>query len=290
MSKLDIAGESVNLTHLNKIMFPEIGLTKADLIDYYIRMAPHILPYLKNRPYSMLCFPHGQSDEAFYQKKRPEGAPDYVASISIAHKEKVVDWSLVNNLPSLVYMVNRYCIEMRAWFSKVGHLNEPDVAIFDLDPPDNAGFSMAVKAALRIHEILTELKLVHFVKTSGASGLHVMVPIRPTPYEAVRAFLKLICKLLEQESPELFTTQRLIEKRKGRIYLDAVQNGRGKTLPSPYSLRATSTATVSTPVTFEELPRIAPQNFTIQNIESRLKKVGDLLEPFYTCSQALPEL
>ena len=250
-----VEGKEVALTNLDKIYFPEIGGTKAELIDYYIRMSPYILPYLKDRPFSMLHYPDGIHGKTFYQKQRPDDAPDWLQSVNLPSGEKTIDWCLVNDLPSLIYMANRSCIETHAWFSRLPELNNPDVAIFDLDPSGNTGYKEAVAAALLVKTALDAYNLFSVPKLSGKTGVHVVVPIEPTPFEKVREFLKKLCSSIENVQPSLFTTERIIAKRGDKVYLDAVQNGRGKTLPSPYSVRATPNANVSASVTWEELKK-----------------------------------
>lgn len=284
----EIEGRKLVLTNLDKVYFPEINGTKAELIEYYLHMARYILPYLRNRPFSMLHYPHGVDGETFFQKQRPSDAPDWLAGMPIASSTKTVDWCLVNDTPSLLYMVNRSCIEMHAWFSRISSLNEPDVAIFDLDPSGNTGFPEAVEAALLVKTALDAYGLIAVPKISGKTGVHVTVPIQPAPYEKVRAFLTKICKAIEQTRPELFTTERTIAKRGDKVYLDAVQNGRGKTLPSPYSVRATPRANVSAPVTWAELKSgVTPDQFHMRNMEQRVKEVGDLFAPVYAMRQKL---
>ena len=188
-------------------------------------------------------------------------------------------------------MANRSCIETHAWFSRLPNLDSPDVAIFDLDPSGETGFSDAVEAAMLVKTALDAYGLWAIPKLSGKTGVHVVVPIEPTPFEKVRHFLKVVCKSMEEARPSLFTTQRVIAKRGNRVYLDAVQNGRGKTLPSPYSVRATAKANVSAPVTWAELQKgVFPEQFTIRNMNKRMNKAGDLFAPVYTTRQPLPDI
>ncbi len=291
MSTMVINGRQVEVTNLDKVMFPEVGINKAELINYYIRYAKYILPWLKDRPFTMVPYPHGVEGKHFYQKRQPEKAPDYLHSVTLSTEKGEIEWSLVNDLPSLVYMANRACIEMHAWFSRVPHLLEPDVAIFDLDPSGNTGYEDAVAAAKLIRIILKDLGVKAFPKTSGATGLHVVIPIEPTPYETVREFLTAVCKMVVQADPTHYTIERTIKKRGDRVYLDAVQNAKGKTIPSPYSVRATSEATVSTPITWEELEQgINPKQFTLKTMDQRMKDVGDIFQPVYGMRQRLPTI
>lgn len=286
-----VEGKEVALTNADKLYFPKIGATKAELIEYYIRMAGYILPYLKGRPFSMLHYPDGIGGKTFYQKQRPADAPAWLQSVSVPSSEKTVDWCLVNDLPSLIYMANRSCIEMHAWFSRLPALDTPDVAIFDIDPSGSTGFSEAAAAALLIKTALDAYGLTGFPKLSGKTGVHVVVPIAPVPYEQARDFLKRICGSIARVQPRLFTTERSIAGRGDRVYLDAVQNGRGKTLPAPYSVRATTDANVSAPVTWRELQNgVTPGDFTMRGMAARLEAVGDLFAPVYSMRQRLPTL
>lgn len=290
-SVFDVEGKDVTLTNLTKIYFPKIGAAKAELVEYYIRMSPYILPYLKDRPFSMLHYPDGIDGKSFYQKQRPQDAPDWLHGIKLPSGEKTIDWCLVNDLPSLIYMANRSCIEMHAWFSRVPDTDKPDVAIFDLDPSGDTGFREAAAAALLVRTALEAYQLQGYPKLSGKTGVHVVVPITPVPYEYAREFLKRICAGIEAAQPELFTTERTIVKRQNRVYLDAVQNGRGKTLPAPYSVRATPDANISAPVTWQELQDgITPDAFTIRNMDARIKAMGDLFAPVYSLRQKLPAI
>lgn len=284
-----VEGREVNLTNLEKIYFPEINGSKAELIDYYIRMSPYILPYLKNRPFSMLHYPDGIYGKTFFQKQRPEDAPEWLQSAALPSGEKSIDWCLVNDLPSLIYMANRSCIETHAWFSRLPEPDNPDVAIFDLDPSGNTGFADAATAALLIKTALDAYGLWSIPKLSGKTGVHVVLPIRPAPFDKVRGFLSAVCRKVERAQPDKFTTERTIAKRGDKVYLDAVQNGRGKTLPSPYSVRATPGANVSAPVTWEELQKgLSPTDFHMRNIEERVKNKGDIFDPVYALRQELP--
>lgn len=290
-SVFEVEGKDVTITNPEKIYFPKIGGSKAELIEYYIRMSPYLLPYLKERPFSMLHYPDGIDGKTFYQKQRPQDAPQWLKSVKLPSGEKTIDWCVVNDLPSLIYMCNRSCIEMHAWFSRLPDIEKPDVAIFDLDPSGDTGFKEAAAAALLVKATLDTYGLTGIPKLSGKTGVHVVVPIAPVPYEQAREFLKRICQSIENAQPDLFTTERTIFKRKNRVYLDAVQNGRGKTLPSPYSVRATPDANVSAPVTWDELRGgITPDSFTMRNMDERIKSVGDLFSPVYTLRQRLPAI
>jgi bifunctional non-homologous end joining protein LigD len=291
MGILTIGGRDVEVSNLDKVLFPEAGITKGDLIEYYIRMSPYILPYLTDRPFTMVPYPHGVTGKSFYQKQRPENAPDWMAGVQVpSEKRGYIDYCLVNDVPSLVFMANKACIEMHAWFSRTPELDNPDVAVFDLDPSGNTGFRDAVAAARMIKVVLDEYGLTAVPKTSGMSGLHIVIPIQPTPFSEVQEFLKAVCRVVAKADPGRFTTERTVARRGNRVYLDAVQNARGKTIPAPYSVRPSPTATVSAPLTWEEVhdDGLCPEQFTMRNIEGRVKEMGDLFAPVYKLRQALP--
>ncbi|MDP2892108.1 MAG: non-homologous end-joining DNA ligase [Bacillota bacterium] len=286
-----IEGREIRITNPNKVLFPKHGITKAELIEYYIRMSGFILPWLRDRPFTMVPYPDGVEGKSFYQKQRPEDAPSWLRSISITSETRGhIDWILVNDLPSLVYMVNRACIEMHAWFSRAPWLEAPDMAVFDIDPSGNTGFADAVAASRLIKIILDEYKLSAYVKTSGMLGVHIIVPIRPTPFNKVRGFLQKVCLLVEEADPSRFTAERMLDKRGDRVYLDALQDARGKTIPTPYSVRAHPDATVSMPLEWDELfnEDTTPGQFTVRTIEKRIEEKGDLFAPIYGMKQKLP--
>ncbi len=294
MNILTVNGKELKLTNLEKVFWPELGLTKADLINYYIKIADYLLPYLHNRPFSMKPFPDGIKGKSFYQKQSPKETPPWLATTPIVSEKKgQVDWCLINDLPSLIWIANRACIEMHTWFSKLPHLDKPDVAVFDIDPSGSTGFSEAVEVAKMLKIILDELKLLSFPKTSGATGLHIYVPIETKyTFSQVRTFLLKICRIVEETNPQLATTQRNVKKRGDRVYLDAVQNASGKTIPAPYSLRPTPKATVSAPLLWEEIfdPSLKPEQFNALNIFERLKDMGDLFKDVLSKKQTLPKL
>ncbi|MCL2434037.1 MAG: non-homologous end-joining DNA ligase [Clostridia bacterium] len=286
---LEIGATKVPVTSLEKIMYPQKSYTKADVIDYYIKIAPYILPYLKNRPFSMIPYVNGAEGESFFQKQKPQNAPKWLKSVPVKSSTRTIDYCLINDLRSLIYMANRGCLEMHCWFSRHPALDKPDCAVFDIDPSGETGFPEGKAAALLIKAALDGYGLWSVAKTSGKGGVHVYVPIRPQPYEYVRNFTSAICRAVVDARPDLCTTERTIAKRGDRVYLDAVQLGRGKTLPAPYSLRATPGATVSAPMTWEELGRAAckPESYTMSNILGRIERVGDLFEPVYGMKQEL---
>ncbi len=292
---LDLSGVSVPVKHLDKLYFPESQTTKADVLEYYIWAAPYILPHIKDKPFTMIHFPHGLSGDgkSFYQKQRPDGAPEWLDGVTLPSKARgQIDWCLVNDEASLAYMANRGVLEMHTWFSRLPDLSRADIAAIDLDPTGAVGFHEARVIARAFRALLTELHLQSFPKTSGGRGIHIYIPIALTPFEKIQEFLTPLCRIIKDAYPELATTERMIEKRGNRVYLDAVQVGGGKTLAAPYSLRVRPGAPVSAPLLWEELDddRVKPADFNIVSIKARVEKYGDLMKDMYSIKQLLPKL
>ncbi|WP_207493951.1 DNA ligase D [Aridibaculum aurantiacum] len=279
-----IGSAEVKTTNRTKIFFPESGITKGDVIDYYERMADYILPYLKDRPESLFRTPNGINAKGFFHKDAGDEAPKYVKSISLYSDsaKKHIEYILCNNKASLLYLANLGCIEINPWHSRVNALDAPDYMIIDIDPSDNNTFDQVVEAALVVKEILDEAGAPSVCKTSGSSGLHIYVPMgKKYTYDQVKDFAYLVCMLANQQIPAFTTLERSLGKRrKDQIYMDYLQNRKGQTIASVYSLRPKPGATVSTPLLWEEVKQgLSPKDFTIFNIEQRVKEVGDLFKP-----------
>lgn len=281
--------------NLEKLYFPESNITKADVLEYYIFAAPYILPHIKDKPFTMIHFPHGLGGDgkSFYQKQRPDGAPDWLEGVSLPSETRGhIDWCLVNDEASVAYMVNRGVLEMHTWFSRLPDLSRADVAVVDLDPSGATGFHEARILARAFRSLLEELKLKSFPKTSGGRGIHIYIPIALTPFDKIQEFLLALCRILTDAYPELATTERIINKRGNRVYLDAVQNHGGKTIAAPYSLRVRKGAPVSAPLLWEELDGdgLSPADINITNIKSRIERYGDLTDGIYSIKQILPKI
>ncbi|ADI02273.1 DNA polymerase LigD, polymerase domain protein [Syntrophothermus lipocalidus DSM 12680] len=277
-----VEGEKLELTNLSKVMWPEENITKADFIDYCVRIAPYILPHLKDRPLVFTRYPDGIYGKAFYQKNVPDYAPDWLMTydeeINDGNRRKLVRYVLIKDLKSLVWAANQASLEMHPWLSRAGTIDHPDFVVFDLDPMENTGFEDARQLALALKRLLEMEGLKGFPKTSGATGLQVYVPVEARyTYRQVRTFAEFFCRVLEKTFPEKATTERSIKDRRGKVYLDYLQNVKGKTLIAPYSPRPLAEATVSAPVTWDELESGAvPSMFKIRNMAERLEKMGDL--------------
>lgn len=287
-----IEGREVKLTKLEKLIWPE-GLTKAHLVKYYSDISPYILPHLQNRPFVMKRYPDGLSGEPFYQKECPDYAPAWIETYPVEHTEKVVNYIICNDTATLVWLANQTCIEMHAWLARIEDLESPDIAVMDLDPAVGATFQDTLEVALLVRSALEEFNLTSFPKTSGASGLHLFIPIKPTySWQTVTAAMKYIAELVAGVYPDKATTERKVDKRAGKIYLDYLQNGRGKTMAFQYGLRPQPGAPVSTPLEWREVENgeIRPQQFNMDTIFSRLASRGDIYTEVLQLRQPLDEL
>jgi len=283
------AEKGLNLTSLDKVLWPDDGITKGDLIDYHIKMARVLLPHLKGRPVVFTRYPHGITGKSFYQKNTPAYAPEWLKTFDIPSSERTISYAALEDTESLVWAANQLCIEMHPWLSRADQKDHPDFAVFDFDPMEETDFEDARQLAVALKHLLDMEGIRGFPKTSGATGLQVYVPIKPKyTYDEVRKFVGFFCGVLEKTFPDISTTERLIENRKGRLYLDYLQNARGKTIIAPYCPRPKKGAPVSCPVTWGELEEGAcPEDFNIRNMPERIKKMGDLFEPVLSLGQSI---
>ncbi|HHX87915.1 MAG TPA: DNA polymerase domain-containing protein, partial [Firmicutes bacterium] len=252
---LSVNDRSVNLTNLTKPIWPDQGYTKQDLIRYYIEVSPFLLPHLQGRPLVVQRFPEGIRGEAFYQKNIPEGSPDWIDTCPVTHEEgKITRYIIVGNLETLIWLGNQACLELHPWLSSSRTLEQPDFAVFDLDPMEKSTFEQVCRVALVIRDLLAGLDLRCYPKTSGATGIQLYLPLTPTySYREVRRFVEAICWQVHELRPDITTMERIVEKRQGKIYLDYLQNVRGKTIVAPYSPRPLHGAPVSMPLSWEEV-------------------------------------
>jgi len=261
-----VAVAEVKLTSADRVLYPDDGITKGDLFTYYRRIAPTLVPHLRDRPFTMKRYPHGIEGEVFFQKQAPKGIPNWIPTRQFTTHpreggSRLVDFPLVNSVEAVLYMVQMNCVDMNAWYSRFDKPHRPDFVLFDLDPPDG-GFELAIEVAHLIHELLDELELPSYVKTSGADGIHVVAPItRRSTFEQTYQFAERASRLLEQRHPGKVTTEWLKKKRSG-VLVDHRQNGWGKTIASVYSVRPKPGAPVSTPLRWDELtPDVRPRDF-----------------------------
>ncbi len=290
-----VEGKKVRLTNLDKLIWPDDGISKAGLIKYYADMADILLPYLRDRLFVMSRYPDGVEGEMFYQKDCPEYAPDWMPVFPVysAEAKKTVHYIVCNDLPTLLWLANQACIELHIWLAKIPRIDYPDIAVFDLDPFPPAGFQDALEVALLVKEALEQFGLEGYPKTSGATGLHIFVPIKPEyTYKEVRDAVEFICRQIHSVFPQKTTLERLVSDRTGKVYLDYLQNTRGKTMTFQYSLRPAPGAPVSTPLTWDEVMtgRVNPGDFRIDTIKDRLAVAGDIYTPLLTPEQSLKGL
>lgn len=277
------------LTNLEKIFWPE-GLTKAHLVKYYTDIAPVLLPYLYDRPLVMKRYPDGITEEAFYQKECPDYAPPWIKTHPVTHSGKIIHYIICNDLATLVWLANQACIEIHAFLSTTKRINCPDIAVFDLDPAEDVAFAKVLEVALIIRRLLAGFNLQAYPKTSGAGGLHLFVPLRPVyPFPTVTLFTRYIAEMAASTYPEIATVERKVEKRRGKVYIDYLQNGRGKTMAFQYSLRPLPGAPVSAPLTWKEVEQMAvrPASLNIQTIFDRLREFGDIFRDLLISPQSL---
>ncbi|MFZ1205184.1 MAG: DNA ligase D [Candidatus Acidiferrales bacterium] len=289
-----VGGQTLHFTNLNKVYFPQDRYTKRDLLGYYLQMAQFILPFLKDRPLVLRRYPNGIEGDAFFQKDAGKDVPDWIQTAAIQSETKgsKIHYFLANDLPSLLYLTNLGCIDHNPWSSRYDDQEHPDYIFFDLDPSAGADFASVVKLARALTERLEQLGLKVFAKTSGATGLHIFIPIEPHyTYEQVRQFVELVATWTARDYPELITTQRSLSKRpESSIYVDAHQNSRGQSLASVYSVRAFPHAPVSAPVSLRELnAKLRADTWTIKSMPTRIKKTGDLWARFWRERQEMED-
>ena len=275
--------ELVALTNLQKLFWPEGQITKRDLLQYYADIAPLLLPHLAGRAMVMKRYPNGAYGKFFFQKHAPDPRPEWIPICSIQHPSaNLVDFPVIQSLAGLLWVVNLGCIDLNPWYARCDDVDRPDYLHFDLDPTPGAGFNAVLEAALAIRDSLAKLKIRSYPKTTGSRGIHVYVPIVRGPLQKqVWTFAKDVAKALEASHPRIVTAEYRISKRPAkRVLVDYNQNAWGRTLASVYSVRPKPRATVSAPVTWEEIERgIEMEDFRLDNMAERVHRVGDLFRP-----------
>jgi bifunctional non-homologous end joining protein LigD len=289
-----VGRDVIQLTNLDKVYWPDEGYTKGDLIKYYYEVSKYILPYLKDRPLIMKRYPAGIKGHFFHQHDVDE-APRFVRTVSLEADEDrhVVDYVVGDNLQTLLYMANLGAIERHPWHSRTRNLERPDWFVFDLDPGEGVAFTTICEVAVSVREVLARVGLKSYPKTSGSRGIHVYVPVEPRyDYETIARFAERIARIVATENPQVATVERSLKRRKrGQIYMDHMQNARGKSVVAPYSVRPKAGAPVSAPLEWKEIEKckFTPQDFTIKNILKRLEKKGDLFRPVLSAKQKLAD-
>lgn len=298
-----VAVYQVPFTNIDKVLWPEDGYTKGDLIRYYIEVAPYMLPHLQLRPLVLTRHPDGIDGEWFYQKNAPEYTPPWIKTVRYEHKNGAVDYILAENPETLAWLANEACIEIHAWLSKITSPRQPELMVLDIDPMPPTGFDESVVVACETKRVLDAVGLQSWVKTSGATGLHIYVPIEAKyDYRDVVRAAVAVARTVETSLPELVTLERRVVKRGPKVYLDCYQNALGKTLAAPYSVRPRKNAPVSTPLSWDEVAckgpngksndtsAVNPERFNIKTVPERLKEAGDPFAAILNYSQSLNSL
>jgi bifunctional non-homologous end joining protein LigD len=276
-------GREVPLTNLRKLFWPELGITKGDLLAYYVSVAPALLPHLKDRAMVMKRYPHGAQGDFFFMKRAPEPRPAWIETCTVEHRSgTVIDFPMIQDVAALLWVINLGCIDLNPWYARCDDLDRPDFLHFDLDPVEGATFTQVCEAALTIERSLTALDMPSYAKTTGSKGIHVYVPIERGPTQKqVWGFAKALAYTLAGQQPRLLTVEyRVANRPRGRVLVDYNQNAWGKTLASIYSVRPRPRASVSMPVTWRELARgLEIEDFRIDNAAARISRRGDLWAP-----------
>src|SRR6476646_85751 len=289
---IELDSKRLRFSNLNKVYFPESGYTKRNLLAYYYRMADFILPFLRNRALVLRRYPDGIRGQAFFQKDVREGLPEWFKTVPVdsEHRGEVIQYATANDRASMLFLTGLGCIDHNPWSNRYDDADHPDYFFFDLDPSDGTEFSVVVAVAQALHEKLEELQLANFLKTSGATGIHIYIPVEPVyTYEQLRTFGEIIARTVTAENQSLVTHERIVAKRPaGRVLIDVQQNAHGRPLAAAYSVRAFPQAPVSTPLLPRALrPSLRPETLNIKTVFARLKEKGDLWGDFWKQRQRL---
>jgi bifunctional non-homologous end joining protein LigD len=279
----DVDGRSVRLTNVRKVFWPDLGMTKLDLLQYYLDIAPALLPHLADRAMVMKRYPNGIAGDFFFMKRAPSPRPEWIETCAIEHASgSVIDFPIIQDRAALLWVINLGCIDLNPWYARCDDVDKPDYLHFDLDPVNGASWRQMLETAKAVHQALSELKLPALIKTTGSRGFHIYVPIvRGPSQKKVWTFAKQFATSLAALRPDLMTAEYRIAKRPNRrVLLDYNQNAWGRTLASVYSVRPQPRATVSTPITWQELDAGARiEDFDPDTVRARVKKTGDLWAP-----------
>jgi bifunctional non-homologous end joining protein LigD len=289
---LAIHDRTIHLTHLSKTYFPKPKLTKGDLLSYYAQMAKYVLPFLHDRPLVLRRYPNGENGKSFFQKEAPQGIPDWMATATVYSEERggKMPYVMANDEESLLYLTNLGCIDHNPWSSRAESQDSPDYLFFDLDPTPGTSYKITLAIARSINQMLEKIGLRSFLKTSGATGFHIFVPLKAGyKYADTKNFAEIVTRALDGETLQHVTMERTVRQRpRGKVMIDALQNARGKPLACAYSVRASENAAVSTPVTVKELRAgFDPEQWNLKTLPARIAKVGDLWKEFFEMRQSL---
>lgn len=287
---VSIEGRSFELSRLDKVLWPQDGYTKGELINYYVEVAPYIIPHLQGRPMVFTRYPDGIEKQSFYQKNAPPSLPQWIKTYPYYSSDsgRDINFILVEESATLAWLANQACIEMHPWLSCASSEDYPDFIVFDLDPSPGNSFEQVKTIAFLTRRVLNELGLRCYIKSSGSQGLHVYLPVENKySYEKIRDFARTVAEIICTMQPDIATVERTVWKRGAKIYVDYMQNVKGKTLCSAYSVRPRTGATVSAPLYWDEVNSIKPSDFTIKTILPRLQKLGELFAPVLSDRQSL---
>lgn len=286
-----IAGREVALTNQDKVFFPKIGVTKGDLVEYYVEIADAVLPHVRERPAQMKRYPNGVDEEFFYQKRVPVPHPDWLETVHIKFPSgRTADFPVLNEPASLAWSANLGCVEIHTWHSRRKDIEKPDYLLIDLDPSAGGQWKAVREIALATKAVMDELGLMSFPKTSGSTGMHVLAPIVPElEFPEVRRFGKALAKEVERRLPTIATTTWAVKDRTG-VFVDYGQNARDRTIASAYSIRPTDDARASAPLRWNEVADVDPADYTIRTMRARLQRAGDLTKDMWQSAVSISGL
>ncbi len=293
-ARWQVAGRAIAVTHLEKVYWPDDGITKGEMLRYYRTMAPTMLPYCLDRPLTLRVYPEGLRGASYYRREQPRNAPAWLRSATYQPEtsEHAIQVPLADDAAGLVWLANQGSIEFHLWTARLPDLSEPDQAVFDLDPGEQATFAEVLQAALRVREALERLGLRAYAKTTGGQGLHVYLPLAPGhTYAAVRAWVKGVAEQLAAAHPELIAVAHGATHQGSRVTVDYAQNSVGRNTAAPYTLRARAHAPVSAPLSWDEVAagQIRPTDLTLHTVPERVEQIGDLFAPVLQADQRLPD-
>lgn len=287
---LQIDSKEVKVTNLDKVWWQEEGISKGDVLRYYIEIAPWLLPHLRDRPLVLTRYPDGPYGSSFYQKNTPQYAPGWLRTVPLKSEKRVINYILADDVAALVWIVNSGGFEIHPFLSRIQQIDFPDYVVFDLDPMEKGTWEHVCHTAVVVRQALEILGLQGYPKMTGATGLQVYVPVKPVyTYEQVRSFALHLCQGVQSVLPHITTLERKVSNREGKLYLDYLQNVKGKTLATIYGVRPKPKAPVSTPLTWMEVEemRVRPGDFTIFTLPERVRQVGDLFRQVLDHPQSL---
>jgi len=288
---VQVAGRDVTVTNRDKVFFPKSGLTKGDLVDYYVTVARAVLPHVRERVMQMLRYPNGVDGEFFYQKRVPVPHPEWLKTYTIQFpSSRTADFPVVNDAAALAWIANLGCIDLHTWSSRIGDVEKPDYLLIDLDPRGGDPWSHVRTIALVVKDVMDELGLASWPKTSGSTGIHILAPIVPElPFGEVRRFAKAFAQEVERRVPDIATTTWKVADRTG-VFVDFGQNARDRTIASAYSIRPTQDARASAPLRWDEVSNVEAADFTMRTMPARIAKVGDLMAGMWATPSSLVPL